>query len=143
MFYCFDLVHFFKTDIDECSVDDHGCEQTCNNTNGSFECGCSSSCRLNIDGKTCSGSKTMAHFSFQFSIFNTITIDIDECTIELDSCEHICTNEICSRNTPELDYTCSCYEGFDLNTSNLMTCEGNIYDLSSTTKLKQIRLCLL
>ena len=28
------------TDVDECSVDNGGCNETCNNSIGSFSCGC-------------------------------------------------------------------------------------------------------
>lgn len=46
-----------------------------------------------------------------------LLLDIDECTLELDSCEQICIN---------LDgsYTCECNEGYDV--SRTFMCEGII-----------------
>ncbi len=72
--------------------------------------------------------KTMTQFLFQrvFNIQYKITLDVNECTLGLDTCEQTCTNDICSRNNQDFDYTCSCDEGYNLNTSNLMTCEGKI-----------------
>ena len=40
-------------DIDECDEDISGCSQTCNNTIGSFVCGCEEGFYLNDDEKTC------------------------------------------------------------------------------------------
>ncbi len=44
------------TDINECGGD-HGCEQACNNTAGSFHCACFPGYILNEDGVTCRGTK--------------------------------------------------------------------------------------
>ncbi len=43
-------------DIDECGGD-HGCQQACNNTGGSFHCACFPGYILNEDGVTCRGTK--------------------------------------------------------------------------------------
>ena len=40
--------------MNECSTTGHGCSQTCNNTDGSYMCGCRDSYALNDDGRTCS-----------------------------------------------------------------------------------------
>ena len=42
-------------DINECVEDYDGCNQTCTNTNGSFECSCNDGYKLDANGRTCSG----------------------------------------------------------------------------------------
>lgn len=42
-------------EYDECAVIEHGCEQECINTIGSFECGCKIGYELHSDGKKCEG----------------------------------------------------------------------------------------
>ena len=43
-------------DINECSTSNGGCEDTCMNTDGSFECSCSTEgYQLSGDGLTCEG----------------------------------------------------------------------------------------
>ena len=49
----------FNLDIDECSEDTNGCSQTCNNTEGSFTCGCNDGYLLHSDGITCNGMYRM------------------------------------------------------------------------------------
>jgi hypothetical protein len=44
-------------DIDECLVNNGGCEQNCNNTIGTFECSCDNNLLLNDDKKTCNNCK--------------------------------------------------------------------------------------
>ena len=43
------------TDVDECTVGNGGCEQVCNNIQGSFLCDCHQGYLLNIDGFSCQG----------------------------------------------------------------------------------------
>ena len=43
-------------DIDECLTDNGGCNQTCNNTMGGFECSCDEGYLLHADGKQCTGT---------------------------------------------------------------------------------------
>ena len=45
------------TDINECSINNGGCAQTCTNTNGSYMyyCSCNSGYMLDGDGHTCNG----------------------------------------------------------------------------------------
>ena len=45
--------YVFFTDIDECSVNNGGCNQTCTNSIGSYQCSCSSGFTLNQDGHSC------------------------------------------------------------------------------------------
>lgn len=45
----------FSADINECEEINGRCEQTCNNTEGSFVCSCDEGFTLSTDGKTCVG----------------------------------------------------------------------------------------
>ena len=47
------LVNF--ADINECLVDNGGCDHTCQNYDGGRYCSCRSGYRLATDGKTCEG----------------------------------------------------------------------------------------
>ena len=42
-------------DIDECSINNGGCDEMCTNTNGSYVCSCNDGYILNDDGLTCDG----------------------------------------------------------------------------------------
>ena len=53
-------VQLFTIDIDECALNNGGCDQVCNNTIGSFQCGCNSGYTLSFDGITCSGRIAVA-----------------------------------------------------------------------------------
>ena len=46
-------------DLDECFLNADNCMQTCNNTIGSFECGCIPGYQLNNDSTTCRGMSLM------------------------------------------------------------------------------------
>ncbi|CAB4006985.1 signal peptide, CUB and EGF-like domain-containing 1 [Paramuricea clavata] len=70
--------------MNECLLNNGGCEQTCRNVPGSCQCGCHSGYRLSNDMKTCQ--------------------DIDECTDFPTICGHNCTN------TPG-GYKCTCPPG--------------------------------
>ncbi|XP_066302880.1 matrilin-2-like [Branchiostoma lanceolatum] len=69
-----------ERDIDECLVTNHGCEHGCQNTPGSYTCGCRDGYLLNEDKRTCR--------------------DDDECE-NSSVCSHLCINT-------EGSYTCSC-----------------------------------
>ena len=44
------------SDIDECALDNGGCDHTCINDQGSYECTCNEGYLLNTeDGTTCTG----------------------------------------------------------------------------------------
>ena len=43
------------TDIDECQTNNGGCNQTCTNTDGSFECSCVTGYILMMDDMGCDG----------------------------------------------------------------------------------------
>ena len=44
------------TDIDECEVDNGGCQHKCVNTDGSFQCQCKQGFQLLADNKNCEGT---------------------------------------------------------------------------------------
>ena len=50
-------LYFCHTDINECSLGTHNCEQLCTNTPGSFTCSCRSGYTLNSDRRTCRASE--------------------------------------------------------------------------------------
>ncbi|XP_071145233.1 uncharacterized protein [Mytilus edulis] len=74
-------------DIDECTLQNGGCEQNCANSHGSFECSCDRGYLLQNDNKTC--------------------IDINECLNKNGDCEQICRNTNGS-------FHCRCRDGFVL-----------------------------
>ena len=42
-------------DIDECQENLHSCQHVCNNTDGSYSCGCNEGYMLDSDGQNCTG----------------------------------------------------------------------------------------
>jgi predicted SprT family Zn-dependent metalloprotease len=46
-----------------------------------------------------------------------VAIDIDECSIQVDECDHNCNNTLGS-------YTCSCNDGYILDRNGLQQCNG-------------------
>ena len=49
------LISSSRSDYDECSDNNGGCDQTCSNTVGSFFCGCGDGYRLDDDMTSCNG----------------------------------------------------------------------------------------
>ena len=45
--------HSLTTDIDECQIQNGGCQHTCRNSQGSYQCDCPTGERLHTDGRTC------------------------------------------------------------------------------------------
>ena len=43
------------SDINECQTDNGGCTQTCDNTDGSYQCSCWDGYELTSDGYSCTG----------------------------------------------------------------------------------------
>ena len=82
------------SDIDECTVNNGGCNQNCTNTDGGFECSCNTGFTLGLDGKTCS--------------------DINECASDNGGCD---INAVC--NNKAGSFECLCKSGF---TGNGQTC---------------------
>lgn len=52
MYFVTTLCH---TDVNECETDNGGCDQLCENTQGSFMCKCNVGYELQYDQKTCKG----------------------------------------------------------------------------------------
>ena len=46
----------FSLDVNECSINNGGCQHTCVNTDGSYECQCRSGYRLSSNGRNCIGT---------------------------------------------------------------------------------------
>ena len=117
------------TDIDECAQGTSGCSHICNNTVGSYSCGCPIGYRLADDNRNCMGesrSKSRYYYYAPYSdncIFCTcLCLDIDECRDNTDSCAQNCINTVGS-------YSCTCNTGYSL-ASDRHTCEGRIQILS-------------
>ena len=50
------ILMMMTADVNECFLDQTPCQQLCNNTDGSYECGCfNSGFRLSWDHSTCAG----------------------------------------------------------------------------------------
>lgn len=52
---CSVLTNRIFTEFDECQLNNHGCEQTCTNTLGGYECACKIGYQLHSDNKHCEG----------------------------------------------------------------------------------------
>ena len=50
-----DALKYMNADVDECTLNTHNCEHTCENTIRSFLCGCNAGYELISDGRTCGG----------------------------------------------------------------------------------------
>uniref|UniRef100_A0A8C2KX88 Signal peptide, CUB and EGF-like domain-containing protein 3 n=1 Tax=Cyprinus carpio TaxID=7962 RepID=A0A8C2KX88_CYPCA len=70
-------------DIDECRMNNGGCDHVCRNTVGSFECSCKKGYKLLTNERTCQ--------------------DIDECSFDR-ACDHTCVNSPGS-------FQCYCHKG--------------------------------
>ena len=90
------MLIYINADIDECATNSSGCNQACNNTNGSFHCICDDGYALSEDGKTCR--------------------DIDECLMNVHGCQQVCVNTAGG-------FRCECDSGFQLNLDS-STCSG-------------------
>ena len=96
------------TDVNECLIDNGGCDQNCTNTNGSFQCSCSTGYNL------CSNAYCIGNVKLVLMIIS-LKSDIDECLRE-DICSHACHNT-------QGSYKCTCQTGYYLESDN-NTCHG-------------------
>ena len=48
------MIHFYL-DIDECKLNNGGCDHSCVNKPGTFECQCKGGYKLAVDGRRCEG----------------------------------------------------------------------------------------
>ena len=84
-------------DINECSDDNGGCDHTCTNAVGSYNCGCNDGYELDTDEHTCIGIIWIMHAWILYYV------DLDEYKLETHLCNQNCSNTFGS-------YQCSCYE---------------------------------
>ena len=59
-------------DINECAVGNGGCDQHCQNTNGSYHCTCDGGWRLDPDSHTCNGDYIIVQLDRQTHIFSFV-----------------------------------------------------------------------
>ncbi|XP_071116340.1 multiple epidermal growth factor-like domains protein 6 [Haliotis cracherodii] len=71
-------------DVNECSINNGGCQSDCSNTIGSYQCKCPRGFELNSEGKQCQ--------------------DIDECANHNGGCQHKCLNT-------KGGFSCECPKG--------------------------------
>ena len=86
----------WHADVDECATANGNCSQLCNNTAGSFTCGCNEGYLLSSDGRGCE--------------------DVNECTSNTHDCQQNCINTIGS-------FICSCNPGYQRH-SDQRSCSG-------------------
>ena len=121
--------------INECEIDNGGCEQNCENTIGSSRCSCNTGyvlhnitqCDVNEcqdDGLVCNGicENTIGGYSCHcwqgFTQQNgSLCVDIDECATMNAGCEHLCHNT-------QGSYFCSCYDGFNFSSTDIHVCQS-------------------
>eukprot|EP00063_Salmo_salar_P056672 XP_014031507.1 PREDICTED: signal peptide, CUB and EGF-like domain-containing protein 2 isoform X8 [Salmo salar] len=75
--------------MENCAVNNGGCDSTCKDTSTGVRCSCPVGFTLQPDGKTCT--------------------DINECELHNGGCDHFCRNTIGS-------FECNCWKGFKLLT---------------------------
>ena len=67
-------MYIYFSDVDECQTNNGGCNQTCKNTYGSFECACSPGYTLAEDNLGCNGKS--------YSSFNMVLEPAVEGTVK-------------------------------------------------------------
>ncbi|XP_022108785.1 multiple epidermal growth factor-like domains protein 6 [Acanthaster planci] len=91
-------------DVDECQAS-HGCEHTCENTQGSYICKCLTGFSLNDDGQTCALASGYSSFLSGATSLPTTTIDLTT-----SQPNPVCGVEIVCNGSGVLDpQTCECY----------------------------------
>ena len=112
------------TDINECNSNNGGCDQTCTNHIGTYNCTCSNGYTLGNDAHGCNGKIFVLILLLSGVVccgywlyFSCLFVDIDECSSDNGGCQHNCQNTAGS-------YRCSCKDGFRLS-SDKHTCEGD------------------
>ena len=53
--YCYNILNNNLIDINECTINNGGCEQICVNDVGTYNCYCNHGYNLNLDNHTCEG----------------------------------------------------------------------------------------
>ena len=71
--------HHFTSDVDECEVNNGGCDHKCTNTDGSFLCKCNKGYRLDADKRKCTGMLSCILYfvcsNYYSKILYTLTLD--------------------------------------------------------------------
>ena len=102
-------------DSDECILGTSSCSQLCNNTIGSYVCGCNTGYTLGASNITCDG-EVLNVIIWLLQNIHVLIIDIDECGLGTSNCTQLCSNTIGS-------YLCGCNNGYILGMDNI-TCNG-------------------
>lgn len=63
------------SDINECSLNNGGCEHTCENTMGSFECHCHAGYKLHWNKKDCIGKMSLSNSECWASVSDGVGLD--------------------------------------------------------------------
>ena len=72
------------TDIDECQLDSDGCNQTCTNSDGSFQCSCVNGYTLLADNLGCDGNYQVNN-ALEFINFIVMWVEIIDFSIKFAS----------------------------------------------------------
>lgn len=117
----------YSLDIDECSMENGGCDQHCHNIEGEYYCSCDEGYLLHIDLLQCVGkvvivfslsrSACVSVFFLEANFQLTCAIDFDECNLHNGDCSHECVNILGN-------YECSCPVDMTLDESGTI-CKGN------------------
>ena len=122
------LYSYHCTDVNECQTDNGGCNQTCSNVVGSYDCFCGVGYSLAVDNLNCDGKKLLnnyyncmasIYFSDGYNVIVIIITDVDECQTSNGGCNQTCTNMFGS-------FECSCDLGYSLALDGL-DCDGMQY----------------
>ena len=106
---------YMLTDINECRIGNHTCEQKCVNTNGSYYCDCLNGYKVRRDKRTCKGNNN-DHLLWELLLTH---IDINECSSDTHGCEQNCVNT-------DGSYHCECQSGYELRQRDKRTCKGKL-----------------
>ena len=55
------MLTIYNKDVDDCQTNNGGCNQTCTNTAGSFECSCGTGYTLALDNLDCDGKNRILY----------------------------------------------------------------------------------
>ena len=98
-----------SSDINECNFTNGGCEHSCTNTLGSFNCSCDRGYQLDEkDGLNCTGKRIFDLATMEALSIFLFCSDVNECEIDV---LHNCHGDAQCTNT-EGSYICSCSPGY-------------------------------
>jgi len=123
-------------DINECLIDNGGCEKECRNTPGSFVCQCPTGSHLDSDARSCMSLDACANDNggcegicvtlngtrvcgcsagFELHSDGVHCRDVDECVTNNGGCSATCQNTHGS-------FVCGCHQGFELGKQSSRVC---------------------